>query len=220
MSWSSTGYSRNINILALLNSGSGSNPIEIYRPGTLNPASLAPKVRYSGCVTTLRLTVDVTSITETIFPEPSEDETAAELQAAIRAIETNSPKKKINLLLRRGQTQPIKIASIFLFNRSPYYVIDLLPYYTDALAWDLGSDMAMMLQLESVGYGLLEGNDTIAVYGSSVEEGENSTPITNIYFIGGAIGGGGGGSVIPNTIVTNNAGEPLTNNAGEIITSA
>ncbi|NJL21654.1 MAG: hypothetical protein HC895_13855 [Leptolyngbyaceae cyanobacterium SM1_3_5] len=70
MSWTSSGYFRNTNILSRLTADTGANPIEVYKPGTLSPQSIASGVRYSGFVTSLRLNADIRSISEFAYPFP------------------------------------------------------------------------------------------------------------------------------------------------------
>ncbi|NJL21653.1 MAG: hypothetical protein HC895_13850 [Leptolyngbyaceae cyanobacterium SM1_3_5] len=47
----------------------------------------------------------------------------------------------------------MRIASLWLYNRRPYYSIDLLLYFTDAAAFDVASDTALLLQWNQSGLG-------------------------------------------------------------------
>ncbi|MCL6755400.1 hypothetical protein KBT16_32235, partial [Nostoc sp. CCCryo 231-06] len=58
------GIFRNVNILHELNAGSGTEIIELYQPGWLNSLDVVSNAKYSGFMTSLRLTVDISSINE------------------------------------------------------------------------------------------------------------------------------------------------------------
>lgn len=188
--------------------------VEIYQPGTLNVQSLAQNARYSGFITSLRLSVSIPSIPEVQFPDTEIGMSDGEINALLRAKEIASPKIQLNLFLRSSNyVEPLKIAAISLFNRPPYYTVDLLLYLADTAAFDVGSDCALLMQLENVGYGLLGGADRVAIFGSAVEEAENTAPSLNIT----VLGGGGGGST-PQNAITTNQGELIVSNLGEFIT--
>lgn len=215
MSWTSNGFFRNANILKQLDASTADSIVEIYQPGTLNLSSMAEDARYSGFITSLRLSVAITSIPEMQFPETEIGMGEGEINALLRAKEIVSPKIQLNLLLKSSNiTAPLKIGAVSLFNRAPYYTVDLLLYLTDAAAFDLASDCVLLMQLENVGYGLLEGIDRVAVFGSAVEEAENTAPSLNITVLGG-----GGGETTPQNAITNNQGELIVSNSGDVITT-
>ncbi|MBD2090973.1 hypothetical protein H6F67_14045 [Microcoleus sp. FACHB-1515] len=180
MSWQSNGFFRNTNILTRLNEASATNLIEVYQPGTLSPLSISANVRYSGFVTSLRLFADIQSIPTFDFPVFSDDQSDGERNASLRDAEAASAKKQLNLMLRRDGGDAIKIASLWLYNRRPYYSVDLLLYYTDAAAFDVAADTALLVQVESVGFGVLQDTDSVVIHGSAVEEGENTAPSLHI----------------------------------------
>ncbi|MBD2090370.1 hypothetical protein H6F67_10940 [Microcoleus sp. FACHB-1515] len=215
MSWTSSGFFRNTNILNRLTAATGTNPIEVYKPGTLSPQSIASGVRYSGFITSLRLNVDIRSISEFDYPVPGEDQSEGEVAAAVRDSESSSAKKQLNLLMRRDGADAVKVASLWLYNRRPYYSVDLLLYFTDAAAFDVASDTAILLQVESIGFGVLEGQDAIVIHGSAVEEGENTAPSLNVNVFANQ-------ADILNyrQAITDGDGSPITNAQGEIIVNA
>jgi hypothetical protein len=214
MAWTSNGFFRNVNLLKSFDSSSGSDLIDFYQPGTLNPNSLINDVRYSGFITTLRLQVYLDSIAEIVFPIPEVGQDEAEISAIMRGVEAAAPKKQIAFFLRSSDSESIKIGSINLVNRKPYYTVDLLIYFTDAAAFDVGSDVILSAQFVNAGFGLLDGTDRVSLHGSAVEEGENTAPSLNINIFG--MGDGSGGSTGGNVVVTT-GGEVITNNAGSIV---
>lgn len=215
MSWTSNGFFRNANILRLLTPASGNQLVDIYQPGTLNVASIVEGSRYSGFVTSLRLCVDISSVGEVDFPTFEPGMSDGEISALMAGLGAASPKKQLDILMRHSTQSPVKVASIQLFNRRPYYSIDLMLYLTDAPAFDVASDAVLSLQMVNVGFGLLSGTDTISVVGSAVEEAENTAPALNITVLGG--GGGGGGST-PTNVITDSEGTIITTNEGIPVT--
>lgn len=215
MSWTSNGFFRNTNILARLTAANAANPIEVYKPGTLSPRSIASGVRYSGFITSLRLNADIRSISEFDYPVPGEAQSEGEVSAAVRDAQTTSAKKQLNLLMRRDDADAVKIASLWLYNRRPYYSIDILLYFTDAAAFDVASDTALLLQMESIGFGVLDAQDSVVIHGSAVEEAENTAPSLNVNIFANQ-------ADILNTrqpVITGD-GTPITNAQGEIIVNA
>lgn len=215
MSWTNNGFFRNTNILSRLTAATGTNPIEIYKPGTLSPLSIASGVRYSGFITSLRLNIDIRSIAEFKYPVPGAEQSEEQVAAAVRDAQSTSAKKQINLLMRRDGADAVRIASVWIYNRRPYYSIDILLYFTDAAAFDVASDTALLVQMESIGFGVLEAQDSIVIHGSAVEEAENTAPSLNV-------------NVFANQAdvlnyrqpVIAGDGSPITNTQGEIIVNA
>ncbi len=213
MSWTSNGFFRNVNILRQLSATSGSQVVPIYQPGTINPLSLSQGARYSGFITSLRVCVDITSIAAVEFPDVEPGMTDGEIQALFAGFSRTAPKKEMDLLLQNSGQPPVKIATMLLYNRRPYYTQDLLMYLTGSAAFDVGSDTVFSLRIVPSTFGLLGPNDRVNIYGSAVEEAENTAPALNIT----VIGGGGGNSVPPNAVPTT-TGQPITTTTGQIVT--
>ncbi|MBE9179116.1 hypothetical protein IQ268_11140 [Oculatella sp. LEGE 06141] len=217
MSWTSNGFFRNVNILKRLDATATNQLIDLYQPGTLNTQSLKPDVRYSGFITSLRIAVDISSVSPVEFPAREPGMSDGELNTLLRQLDAGAPKKMMDLFLRSSDSEPLRIGSISLYNRRPYYNIDILYYLTDAAACDIASDAVLSVQVRGVGYGLLTGTDSVSIFGSSVEEAENTAPSLIVNVFGG---GGSGGSTATGNVVTDEAGQVITNNAGELVTSA
>ncbi|NJN04882.1 MAG: hypothetical protein HC816_21775 [Leptolyngbyaceae cyanobacterium RM1_1_2] len=63
-----------------------------------------------------------------------------------------------------------KIASLSLLNREPYYMVNLLAYLSDNVAFLVANDASLGVQIEEVGNGLLVGADRVTFFGSVKEE--------------------------------------------------
>lgn len=166
----SKGIFRNINILREFNAGSTTEIIDIYQPGWLNPYDIITGAKYSGFITSLRLTIDLTSIPEltTVQTDVLADD-ATITDAATETFNGNS-KKCLTFYLRTNDTPIIKVADIYLFNQRPYYYLDLINYFTSAGTFDVAPDTVISCGLSDVGSGLLADNDRILLLGSVIEE--------------------------------------------------
>ena len=213
MSWTSNGFFRNVNILKNFTEATGDQLIDFYQPGTLNSFSKMTDVRYSGFITSLRLQVAISSIAAVQFPVPEIGQSEAELNAVLAGIKVAAPKKRLVLSMRSSDSDAVIVGSLDLFNRLPYYTVDILVYFTDASSFDVASDCILSARIAGAGFGLLSGSDRVSLHGSVVEEGENTAPslIVNIFGSGGGSGGSSG------SVVTNDAGEPITDSQLNII---
>lgn len=164
------GIFRNANIIKELNSGSSNEIIELYQPGTLNALDVVNNARYSGFVTSLRLTVDITSINEleTISSDIlANDETIA---ANTKATFNGNQKKCLSFYMRTSDTPLIKIVDVYLFNQRPYYYVDLLRFFTSSSTLDIAPDTQLCVQVSPLGNGLLENDDRVLILGTCIEE--------------------------------------------------
>ena len=167
---SGKGIFRNINILREFNASSTTEIIDIYQPGWLNPYDIVTGAKYSGFITSLRLTIDISSIPQ--MQEISTDLLADDVtvnQAANETFSGNS-KKCLTVYVRTNDTPMIKLVDLYLFNQRPYYYLDLVPYFTSAGTFDVAADTVISCGLSDIGDGLLQYNDRILVLGTVVEE--------------------------------------------------
>ncbi len=173
---SSRGIFRNVNILHEFNAGSGTQPIEIYQPGWLNSEDIVSNAKYSGFITSLRLTIDITSINPMSIVE--NDILASNETVASNNKETfnYNAKKCLSFYMKTANTPLIKIADAYLFNQRPYYYLDLINYFTSAGTFDVAPDATIACQVVDVGYGLLQGSDRVMLLGCAVEESPYSEP--------------------------------------------
>lgn len=164
------GIFRNVNILHELNATNGTDMVELYQPGLLNSLDVVSNAKYSGFITSLRLTIDITSIDELKIVENdtlASDDTIAE-NAKITF--NNNAKKCISFFMKTSATPLIKIADIYLFNQRPFYYLSLPPYFTSANTFDVAPDAVIAAQMTDVGYGLLSDDDRILILGTVIEE--------------------------------------------------
>ncbi|MDZ7970507.1 MAG: hypothetical protein RM368_37215 [Nostoc sp. DedSLP03] len=164
------GIFRNVNIIKELNAASGSSMIQLYQPGILNSLDIVNNARYSGFITSLRLTIDITSITE--LQSISNDILASDATIASnnKATFDGNQKKALSFYLQNLDTPLLKIMDVYLFNQRPYYYIDVLKYFTSSSTFDVAPDTQMFVQMTEVGNGLLLNNDRIIILGSAIEE--------------------------------------------------
>ena len=166
----SSGIFRNVNIIKELNAATGTQMIQIYQPGTLNALDVVNNARYSGFITSLRLTVDITSIDELEIVENdilADDATIAE---NAKSTFNNNAKKCLSFFIGNSDTPPIKVVDVFIFNQRPFYYVSLLPYFTSASTFDIAPDSIIAVQQHEVGYGLLQDDDRILILGTVIEE--------------------------------------------------
>jgi hypothetical protein len=164
------GIFRNINIIKELNNTSGTEIIELYQPGRLNTLDIVNNARYSGFITSLRLTIDITSINE--LEVISSDILASDETIAANNKDTfnGNQKKCLSFYMRNSDTPLIKIVDVYLFNQRPYYYVDLLKYFTSSATLDIAPDTQLCVQVKDANNGLLQNNDRILILGTVIEE--------------------------------------------------
>ncbi|MFN6488132.1 MULTISPECIES: hypothetical protein [unclassified Nostoc] len=167
---SNPGIFRNINIIKELNASTSTAMIELYQPGTLNSLDIVNNAKYSGFVTSLRLTIDIISIDELEVVENDILADDATIAANAKTTFNNNPKKCLSFFIGNSNTPPIKVADIFVFNQRPFYYLSLLPYFTSASTFDVAPDSIIAVQQRDVGYGLLQDEDRVLILGSVIEE--------------------------------------------------
>lgn len=165
-----TGTFRNVNIICELTASSGSQLIDIYRPATINPNTVVAGAKYSGFITSLRMSVNIKSVSELILPDPDLLASDEAQQLKEKEVVLNTSRKSICLYVKNSLSPPVLAGEILLFNRYPYYFIDLLKYLTSSSTFDAASDTTISVQIKEVGHGLLQGDDKITIIGSAVEE--------------------------------------------------
>lgn len=164
------GIFRNINILKEINSSNGTDLIELYRPGLLNSLDVVSNLKYSGFLTSLRLTIDITSISE-LLTIPS-DILASDERIAMnsRATFEGNQKKCLTFYMATSDTPLIKIVDVYLFNQRPYYYVDVLKYFTSATTFDIAPDAQLCAKITEAGNGILQNEDRILLLGTGIEE--------------------------------------------------
>ncbi|BAY16890.1 hypothetical protein NIES21_27240 [Anabaenopsis circularis NIES-21] len=167
---------RNVNVLREINAENTTEIVDFYQPGWLSPQDVQNNFRYSGFITSLRLTIDISSISSLVSIPVDSLATDTEIATATEETFTGNAKKCLCLYARTSNTPLIKIADIYLFNQRPYYYVDLLPYLTSNGTFDIAPDTILSYQIRDAGYGLLSGEDRVILLGTVVEE----APETNL----------------------------------------
>jgi hypothetical protein len=163
-------YSRNANVIKTFNAANSGLMQTLYSPGYLSPWDKSSTIRFYGFITSLRLKIDINSLPESVIPDLELTTSRTERLTAVRDLEWNAPRKQLDLFLQNTYSGSIHFASISLLNRMPYYHINLMPYLTDNLSFDVGNDTILEAQCVDVGHGLLQGSDNLSVFGSVKEE--------------------------------------------------
>ncbi|MEG4294279.1 hypothetical protein Q5692_39020 [Microcoleus sp. C2C3] len=153
----------NIAILTEINSTNYSNLLQIYQP----------TAGHSGFVTALGLTINLKSIASTNFPYIPDDTPPDVLEQLFENLEAEAQFKELRILLKKGAGLWIERAKIRLFNKEPYYEVDLMPYLTKANTIDVAEDLSLGLQIK-VGDTLVANVDSIVVFGTVIEEKKNN----------------------------------------------
>jgi len=204
MSWSNAGSFRNVNPLVNLNHTNNNQTITVYQPGTLNPNTIKPNVTYSGLITNLRVKVQINSLLNDYVIPPQGDRTPEEYALTLNQYDISSPKKGLNFYLETSLQPPVLLVQLYLFQRRPFYVIDALSYFTNSITLDLASDAKLTVKIQDLGWGDLYPTDSIAIWGTAIEEQENATGTFSIT----CAGGGGGGVTYLGTVIGYD-GEPI-----------
>ena len=130
-----------------------------------------PAVGNSGYVTTLKLTVNIKSIAAANFPYIPDETPPDVLEKILENVANATQFKEIQLLLKKGAGAWIEKSIIRLFNKEPYYEINLLPYLTDANTIDVAEDLSIGIR-GKLGATISPG-DKIICFGTAVEEKKN-----------------------------------------------
>ena len=87
-------------------------------------------------------------------------------------IEWKSPRKQIDLYISSNRQDWHQVGSTSLLNPYgyPFRVYNLMDLFTDNLALELGDNSKIGVQLQNVGYGLLDESDRLTIHGSYTEE--------------------------------------------------
>jgi hypothetical protein len=161
--------SRNVQVLQTMpiaNNGI----ITIYRLGEVSPYDRVNSLRFYGFIISLRLLVDIDSLSETQLPDLDVATSRTDRLMLLRDNEWKSPRKQLELLLRNSRTPWTRIASVSLLNRVPFYHVDLMPYLCNGVAFEIANNSILAARIIDVGYGLLQGADQVTFYGATKEE--------------------------------------------------
>jgi hypothetical protein len=150
-------------ILTKIDSTNYSTPKLLYRP----------QVGHSGFVTSLTLTINLKSINSANFPSIPDGTPADVLEQIFQNLEETLQFKKLNILLRKDSEPWVQKADIKIFNKEPYYDVDLMPYYTKANTIDVAEELSLGIEL-ALGDTLAADIDKITIFGTAIEEKKNN----------------------------------------------
>ncbi|MBD2503423.1 hypothetical protein [Anabaena azotica] len=172
---------RNINIIREFNASSQTEIFDIYQPGLISPTDIINSFRYSGFLTSLRLTVDITSIPEVrtipVDIMAGDDEQAQANQETFNG----NAKKCLRLYIRNSITPMVKVADAFLFNQRPYYYLSLINFFTDVGTFDVGNDTVISCGFTDIGNGLLMNEDRVLLLGTVIEKAPTTEGYLEVY---------------------------------------
>jgi hypothetical protein len=131
-----------------------------------------PQVGCSGFVTTLRITINLKSITEANFPYIPDETPPDVLQKILDEVALNTPFKEVILYFKKGTGVWVKRAPIKIYNKEPYYDVNLMRFFSDSNTIDVAEDFSLGISLKVED--ILAPEDTILVWGSVVEEKKNN----------------------------------------------
>ncbi|MBD1887967.1 hypothetical protein [Coleofasciculus sp. FACHB-SPT9] len=119
-----------------------------------------------------KATIDINSIKEVEIPKFNELATNLEINTALRNLEWKSPRKHLNLLLQTDGLNWKRKGIVSLLNRGdlPYYEADLMAFFTEGLAIELGEVAKIGVQIQDVTFGFLTAQDTVLIYANLVKE--------------------------------------------------
>lgn len=119
-----------------------------------------------------KATINIKSIAELEIPTFNELATNLEINTKLRNLEWESKRKHLNLVLQTDGLNWKKKGTVSLINRGdlPYYESDLMAFFTEGLAIELGDVAKIGAQVQDVGYGWITSQDYVLIYANLVKE--------------------------------------------------
>ena len=157
-----------------LDASSSDRIITIYQPShdaqDATYLKTAEHIILNGFIKTLRAKTAIKSLAEVVLPNITLEESRTQRLSLMRNVEWNSPRKELRLYLAETFNDWHHIASVSLLNVPPYRLINLMEYFTENIAIELGATGAIGVSIFNAGYGLLGNNDEVVIYGSGTTE--------------------------------------------------
>lgn len=177
-----------------LNSNHSNNIVPIYQsPNLIIGSEFLPShkiVGFNSFIKNLKIYASIKSLEEVNLPNFELADSATQKVQKVLDIEWKSARKQLNVYIAGSTNDWEPIGSTSLLNPSGYgfRVYNIMDMFTDNLAIELGENSKIGVQMQDVGYGVLEANDKVTVHGSYVEEIILHSPdlpnITNVYVSG------------------------------------
>jgi hypothetical protein len=154
-------FQRSVNILQEFSSRNTDDLITLYTSSSTTPYDRVQSLRFYGFLTSLKITVDIKSIEEVAIPNITNSSNRTDRIVAARDMEWRSARKHLDLLVKNSRVTWQHLATISLQNRIPYYQVDLMPYLTNNLTFDMGNDLKLAARIVDAGYGKLQARDRV-----------------------------------------------------------
>jgi hypothetical protein len=142
--------------------------ITVYEPTVYGQS------RYYGYIEDLRAYINVKSIPEAQLPLLDVTDTQTYKVTAIRDMEWGSDRKHMQLAIEKDipNADPLLVivAELSCLHRFPYYQVNLLAMLCDNLAAGINAGTRLKARMVNAGYGVLQGSDRVAIFGSAKEE--------------------------------------------------
>ncbi len=122
-------------------------------------------------VKTLKAFSKITSLTPVRLPNFRLEDSESEKLYKTLDVEFNSPRKQLDLFIGNVGSWE-QVGSVSLLNPSgyPYRMFNLLDFYSDGIAAELGDGMTLGVQVVDVGFGLLQDTDFVTIHGNINQE--------------------------------------------------
>lgn len=130
------------------------------------------EVKINRYLKAFKAVIDINSIAEIPIPDFEETVTNLQINTALRNLEWKGQRKHLNLMIQADGLNWKKKGTISLVNRAdlPYYDNDIMGFFTEGLAIELGSIAKVGAQIQDVGYGWLTAQDYVLIYANLVKE--------------------------------------------------
>ena len=165
-------YNKVQTIVKKLDVNSASNFIPLYiNSGQQNNLPDTRVISVNAFVKNLKAYSKINSLPKTELPDFQLEDSETQKLNKVLDLEWNSPRKQLSLYIGEGESWEI-VGSVSLLSSFgyPFRMYNLMDFFTDNLAIELGINGKLGVRIEDVGSGLLASNDTVTVHGSYVEE--------------------------------------------------
>ncbi|NJM57872.1 MAG: hypothetical protein HC857_11175 [Synechococcales cyanobacterium RU_4_20] len=138
---------------------------------TANPFSddEGNQAEVSGSLESLRIRVAIKSLVEVPLPTGLDEQGQLEAVSTLRDYQWTSQRLELDLLRRKTGSQQV-IASVALMARTPFYTIDLMPFFTSQPVARIAPNDWIGVKMKDAGYGLINEIDEVVIFGEGLEE--------------------------------------------------
>lgn len=128
-------------------------------------------ISFNCFVKNLKIFASIPSLPESSLPNFSLEDSESQKLIKVLDTEWRNARKQLNVFISSDNNWH-QIGSLSLLRPYgyPFRVYNLMDLFTDNLALELGDNSKIGVQVENVGYGLLDSLDTVTIHGSYVEE--------------------------------------------------